>query len=211
MGINIYIGAILAIKTGIILEWFRIFNPLRERNCFFWMGTAILVVNGLFYLSAAIVENTSCQPIERLWDRTVPGKCIDLAAQYYTTAVSFNLLSDIFILVLPHRVVWKLNMSTKQKVGFSLLFIFGVLTCIIAAFRIYFSVHYVLVEDKIYAAAPESLLTHIEIHALLLVICIPSAPSVLGKAQIGNRFRSAFARLLSRARKGKPASYNSEC
>ncbi|RYP64126.1 hypothetical protein DL771_008906 [Monosporascus sp. 5C6A] len=197
MGVNFYLGAILAIKAAILLEWFRIFNPIGERNAFFWVGHALLVVNTLFYTSAIFVENFTCIPLERLWDKTVPGTCIDLE-EYYIATAAFNVFSDIFILVLPQKVVWKLQMTRRRKVGVSLIFAVGILTCLVAIVRVYTSTSYVAAEDKVYALSPMSLLTHIETHLLLLVICIPTVPSVLSNMQLSMGIRTTLRSLLSR-------------
>jgi len=49
---------------------------------------------------------------------------------YRATIVStafFNILSDIAILLLPVRTVWKLRIPTKKKVAISMLFGTGLL------------------------------------------------------------------------------------
>ncbi|KAI1746006.1 hypothetical protein F4680DRAFT_400001 [Xylaria scruposa] len=190
IGANLYLGSILAIKAAIILEWFRIFNPMGERNTFFWLGYTILVLNTLFYASALFIVNLTCIPQERIWDKTVPGRCIDVK-EYCIATAAFNVLSDIFILILPQRVVWRLQMTTKRKIGISLIFAVGILTCIAAVGRVYTSKNYVTSEDQVYALSPLSLLAHIETHLSLLVICIPSVPSVFRKLKLSSKLKTS--------------------
>ncbi|KAI0115678.1 hypothetical protein GGR51DRAFT_576699 [Nemania sp. FL0031] len=189
---NLYLGSILAIKAAIILEWARIFNPLRERNTFFWLGYTVLGLNSLFYALAIFLENFTCFPQERIWDRTIPGKCIEFSENYIVTA-AFNVFSDIIILALPQRVVWKLKMTTKRKISVSLVFTVGILTCIVAIARVYASTNFVTAEDQVYTHSAVSLLAHIETHSSLLVICIPAVPSVISKLQFRSKLM-AFLR-----------------
>ncbi|KAJ8130470.1 hypothetical protein O1611_g3160 [Lasiodiplodia mahajangana] len=188
---NFYLSSILSIKAAIILEWLRIFNPSGERNTFFWLGYAILVLNTLFYASAIFVENFTCFPQEKIWDKTIPGGCIDVSENYIITA-AFNVFSDIVILALPQRVVWKLKMTTKRKISVSLVFAVGILTCIVAIIRVYSSTEFVAAEDQVYALSTVSLLAHIETHSSLLVICIPAVPSVTSKIQLRSKLKGFF-------------------
>jgi hypothetical protein len=43
------------------------------------------------------------------------------------TLGSFNLVSDIFILILPQRIIWRLNMSREKKIGIALMFAVGLM------------------------------------------------------------------------------------
>lgn len=54
------------------------------------------------------------------------GSCIDVKFLYIPAAV-INLVSNIIILVLPQRVIWGLQTSSKNKIGISLIFAIGIL------------------------------------------------------------------------------------
>lgn len=61
-----------------------------------------------------------------LWKFWIKGKCIDRKARDVTNA-TFNLLIDIFILLLPQKIIWSLNMSKSRKLGISVVFSIGLL------------------------------------------------------------------------------------
>ena len=75
--------------------------------------TAILI---LFYLATFLVKIWECNPRERIWDRSIPGKCVNVSSLLNASGL-FNTLTDIIILLIPVKSVWNLNMSTKRKVG----------------------------------------------------------------------------------------------
>lgn len=93
---------------------------------FEWVCHAVLWCNLLFYLSTIVAGNLICVPFQRIWDKTVPGVCFNGRRLNMTIAV-YNLASDICILVLPQRVIWRLNMSLKRKLGLGLTFAIGLL------------------------------------------------------------------------------------
>ena len=76
-------------------------------------GTAILLVS-IF----------SCQPVNGFWDVTIPSKCINTRNFFIGNSVP-NICMDVFILALPFGKVWKLQMSARNKILVSGLFLLG--------------------------------------------------------------------------------------
>jgi hypothetical protein len=59
------------------------------------------------------------------WNKGIHGgHCINLMAFWFSNA-SFNILSDIAIIILPIPVLKDLNLPKKQKYGLILVFIMG--------------------------------------------------------------------------------------
>lgn len=67
----------------------------------------------------------SCTPVPFFWNKDIHGgHCINLMAFWFSNA-SFNILSDIAIIILPIPVLKALNLPKKQKYGLILVFIMG--------------------------------------------------------------------------------------
>jgi len=66
----------------------------------------------------------SCNPVNGFWDRSIPSTCIDSTKFFIGNAVP-NMVTDTAILVLPVRMVWRLQMSKKRKVAVSGMFLLG--------------------------------------------------------------------------------------
>lgn len=122
----IWCFALVFIKAAIILEWTHIFIPRSTRNVFFWICYIMLLANTCVYFVTVTTTNLLCTPRERIWRRWVPGSCINIHA-FNLTITTFHLVFDILLLLVPHRVIWKLSMSTRQKIGVSVIFSVGVL------------------------------------------------------------------------------------
>lgn len=84
----------------------------------------MLWINVVYYSAAILVSSLSCFPHERIWDKTVPGTCIDSKIILISSA-TLNVVSDLLILVLPQKTIWSLHISTKKKIGISLVFTVG--------------------------------------------------------------------------------------
>ncbi len=126
IGINLYSATMFVMKASILREWARLFVPCGSRNAFFWTCHILLAVTVLFGGSVLISTNLTCFPREKIWDKTKPGRCSDPKVILIISSV-INVVLDLFILLLPQNIIWRLQMTKKKKVGMSLIFTIGIL------------------------------------------------------------------------------------
>ncbi len=110
------------------MQYLRLFAPQKTMNPFMWYtARVVLVVTGVYYIISTFFTIFACAPRNAIWDPLVTGAtCFDNNTLVLVTCL-FNIVSDIVILALPTRAVWKLHIPTKRKVGIVLLFAIGVL------------------------------------------------------------------------------------
>ncbi|XXH04170.1 hypothetical protein Hte_010583 [Hypoxylon texense] len=196
-------------KTAILLEWIHIFVPNhnRSRNRFFWLARFMMSLNILMYFSVFIAMCFSCIPLEANWTPWLTGKCIDKEALYITTA-SFNLVMDVFILLLPQRIIWKLQMTRNKKIGVSIIFSFGILSVLCAAGRLYATQHlsYQTKGDTNYGIGPLYLWSFSEVTCVLLVFSIPGMPMAFTEGRLGYWIRRMRKRTSSKG-SGAPSTW----
>ncbi|KAK0701933.1 hypothetical protein B0T26DRAFT_660242 [Lasiosphaeria miniovina] len=123
---SIYSATMLLAKNAILLEWGNIFVPTGTRNWFFWSTRVLIVANTLIYLAAILAGTFLCKPVRKSWDFFVPGTCLDRQS-VHGSVVCFNLAIDLFILVLPQKVIWSLKMTLPRKIGVSFIFSLGLM------------------------------------------------------------------------------------
>ncbi|KIX97937.1 uncharacterized protein Z520_06015 [Fonsecaea multimorphosa CBS 102226] len=92
----------------------------------------------LTLIGCVITNFTSCHSMHAWF---TPGLCTEkrdvdaqIASLYYAYAV--DVLSDLFIMFLPLRLIWKLQRPTAQKVGIGALFCVGLICIIFATIRV---------------------------------------------------------------------------
>lgn len=85
-----------------------------------------MVVCCLYYITTIIVKICECTPRARIWNKSIEGTCISIARVLNTDGV-FNTLSDVFILLVPLKALWKLKMKTRRKIGIGMLFTVGLM------------------------------------------------------------------------------------
>jgi len=102
-------------KLSALFFYVRVFqgnNRILSLNI--WIAMS-LVVGWLF--SAYISTIFQCTPIAKAWDpRITDGSCIN-QYQWYLATAALSFLIDIYILILPVPVIWRLNMSLKRRIS----------------------------------------------------------------------------------------------
>lgn len=110
-------------KIGILLMYWRIFNQVS------YFKPVSYVIGGLVLAWGIVVTFSSiflCVPVQKSWDPTVPGHCLNVLVIWTANAAS-TILTDIAILVLPLPKVWRLQLRTVQKVALTFSFALGFL------------------------------------------------------------------------------------
>lgn len=121
----LYCIAIASIKLSILLLITRIFLAVK-RNALYWIMQVLMWVNTAFYSIAVFLAIFACRPRRKIWSPEIEGKCLESKALYITSAI-FNSTSDLIMLSVPLHIIWKLQMSTKRKMGVSAIFGMGLL------------------------------------------------------------------------------------
>ena len=104
--------------------YLRVFSPQRWTPFDTSIRVFILLVV-LLPTSISIAKILQCLPRERIWNSSVPGTCVNLAALLDSSGV-FNIVSDLVILLVPVKGLWGLKMDRKRKIGIYAVFTVGI-------------------------------------------------------------------------------------
>lgn len=176
------LSAMIPIKAAILVEWISIFLPNsgNRNNLFFWMCHFIIWANAIFCVAWIILYSVSCVPFEYIWNRTIEGGYCRINTNHINLPFAgFSFASDIFILLIPQRFIWKLNMSRMRKIGVSVVFAFGIAACAASIVRIVYTFPLFDNPDMTYDMSIIMLTAVGEGTCGLLVLCVPAVPKAL--------------------------------
>ncbi|KAL5328372.1 hypothetical protein ACEPPN_001871 [Leptodophora sp. 'Broadleaf-Isolate-01'] len=125
-----YNMALISIKISIVLQYLRVFVGNKIR---FWCWATIGLV-AVYGLEVVITVIFACIPANAFW--MGGGKCIPRLFIWFFNA-SFNILTDVIILVLPMPVLSSLRLPLKQKIGLMFVFALGGFVCIVSVLRLH--------------------------------------------------------------------------
>lgn len=111
------------VKFSILHLYMEIFPSKRLRN--FCVGT--MIVTGLYFVSVLLETFLLCSPVQFNWDKTISGSCNEHSMAAYIMAGVTNLVIDVFIVVLPMPVLWKLRLPLPKKIAVISMFSLGAL------------------------------------------------------------------------------------
>ncbi|KAI0906217.1 hypothetical protein F4823DRAFT_607967 [Ustulina deusta] len=175
IGDEFWLLGICLVKSSILIEWHRVFAPTRTQSVFTMTCLTLLAVNVLSYAGLFITLNLNCRPFERIWNKTIQGSCIDLRTIHLAAAI-IDLILDVAILLLPQRIIWKLQLSYPKKIGISTVFTIGILATIASLFLIIAISAWKMSSDMTYHYSGVALWAIAEMTCGILVFCAPAVP-----------------------------------
>ncbi|KAI1859876.1 hypothetical protein JX265_010325 [Neoarthrinium moseri] len=188
---SVYAASMGCLKVAILTDWIRTFSPRGARGAFFWACQALMWINIIFYCAALIVGNLTCKPYARIWDKAIPGTCMNRKDLDVSNAI-LNIISHVAVLILPHAVIWKLNMQWKTKVGVSLVFAVGLFVCVAASLRLVATIRYSRTTDTTYWVCDMAFWCATELAFVVLVFCVPAFPKVLRETKVYSRLLDSW-------------------
>lgn len=111
--------ALTIAKLSAMFQFLRFF-VIPEMRIVAW--TLISIVS-MYCVAITIALLCSCLPIESFWIEALPGKCVDFLVLWYFNS-SFNVVTDIAVVVLPLYVLKDLRLPRRQK--WAVMGVFGV-------------------------------------------------------------------------------------
>ncbi|KAI5918540.1 hypothetical protein F4810DRAFT_715339 [Camillea tinctor] len=181
---NIYITTttynvvMILLKAAILFQWARIFTP-SKRGIFFWLCYSVAAANAIFYLVTILTDLLYCSPVQYHWDKTIAGGHCGNDDLLSPLSAAINVALDIIILILPQRVIWRLHMSLRKKIGVAFVFVAGILCIISASVRLSFAIQLLTAGDYAYDASFEIICGSLEMTFAFLTFALPSVPKAV--------------------------------
>lgn len=90
-----------------------------------WTIYSLLGFIAVYNIISIAVLLFACNPVAKLWDPAVTwGTCANTNPVYVVNSAA-NTLTDLIILIMPMRMLWKLKLPTTQKISLGLVFVAG--------------------------------------------------------------------------------------
>ena len=103
----------------------------------------------------------SCYPIAFFWDKTLDGDCSQQVAFWYSNP-SLNLVTDIWLLLLPIPAIRALQLPRRQKLGLFLVFMLGGIVTVISIVRLPSLAYLLNSHDPTYDNIPIAIYSSVE-------------------------------------------------
>lgn len=146
----------------------RIFDTRSMRIAVYVLGVANIIWVILFAALAAF----RCIPIQRSWDLTVPGKCLDASALYTGNALP-NIVMDLAMVAMPIYPVSKLQLPLSQRIALIGIFMLGGVVCVVSIYRVT-TFAALDVNDLAFTLWGPTVLGNVEMATAVMSACLPT-------------------------------------
>lgn len=126
---DLYSAAAFLVKLSLFLLYLRLFKPDKVTR---WLIYGGILVSGLFYSATIVIFTAAVSPSPGQPDTDTTWL---LQASKHVTVLNtlsivqgvFGTLSDIYLLVIPIRSIFRLHLPIQRKFGVSSIFLIGIL------------------------------------------------------------------------------------
>ncbi|EXJ71951.1 uncharacterized protein A1O5_04453 [Cladophialophora psammophila CBS 110553] len=187
-----------SVKFAFLCLYRRLMTGIPVYMKLWWAAAGFCILT----LIGCVVSNfTSCHSMHAWF---TPGLCAEkrdvraqIASLYYAYAV--DVLSDLFIMFLPLRLIWNLQRPTAQKVGIGALFCVGLICIIFATIRVV----QIGVKTQGHSTPSSSWLALWAIVESAVTIMVGCCPGLYSKAKEAHSTRKTSSK-----KSGMPPPYN---
>ncbi|KAH8693343.1 hypothetical protein GQ44DRAFT_744627 [Phaeosphaeriaceae sp. PMI808] len=178
----IWVTAILLVKISVLLTYRRLF-PLHEVRIALAIITAIVIS---WWIALLLVYIFQCNPISKAWLPWIEGTCINLKASFIGNAIP-NILTDVAILCVPIKPVWKLHLRLAQRLSILFMFLLGSFVLFSSIYR-FTTLMEVDVSDPTWTFADGAAWCVAEAACAVISACLPTLRPLMAKIsrQFGN-------------------------
>ncbi|KAK9777181.1 hypothetical protein AB5N19_12290 [Seiridium cardinale] len=171
-----YKASINLTKSSILLLYVRIFGGVRW---FRWICICLITIIATYCTASLIVTIFQCNPVQRAWDKSLAGSCIDNGKFWYANG-GFSIATDVIILLLPMPLVYTLQLPRVQKAALILVFTLGIFVVITSCLRLTTLNMQVRTSDPTYDIA-STMWTVIEMNVAIMCACLPQIRPLIVK------------------------------
>lgn len=176
----LYYTNVFCIKTSILLTYLR----FAVTRTFRMLCVSTIILHAIFFFICFVVTLSQCRPLHKMWDFTgsVAGSCIDTTAFFYSTS-AFNIVTDIWILVLPYKPLREIQRPRREKIALFLIFGAGAFAATASIVRLHTIYIYTLSPDPIRDGIPVNLWSIIEVTVAISCASVPALKPLFSRRQ----------------------------
>lgn len=134
---------------------------------------AVALISGIGSLAFAIGTVFQCLPVDKAWNHSIPGSCVNNTGFWYSHA-AFNTFMDIVIYLLPIPMIRTLKLARGQKTGLISIFCLGAFVIAASIVRMVSLRSSATTSDPTWGSLDALMWTEIEGNTSVICCCMPA-------------------------------------
>ncbi|KAH8661746.1 hypothetical protein BGZ61DRAFT_463569 [Ilyonectria robusta] len=196
----IYVTTVMLVKLSVLQMYLRIF-PSRGFKIAAAIIAALVVAWWIAIVAVCIFQ---CNPISKAWLPWIDGTCIDLKGSFIGNAIP-NIVTDVAILCMPIRQVWKLHVTLAQRLSLCFMFLLGSFVLFSSIYR-FTTIMQFDTRDTTWTLATACTWCVVEVACGVISGCLPTLRPLMGKisSQFGSMTNSKAGQGSGNSRAWRP-------
>ncbi|KAL4967686.1 uncharacterized protein BDV14DRAFT_197696 [Aspergillus stella-maris] len=166
----LYVLSVVPPRLAILSLYISTFSVYRVTKIICYTTAAVIITN---MIACIVISCIICRPIQRLWDPTVAGYCLDINSVYRAVRI-VNIVTDVVTLVVPVPHVLRLQAKRAFKLGVLFTFLLGNIGLIAAIVSLSNISGTSAVADNTWSAAKLLMWGVVEAGTYLIAACLVS-------------------------------------
>lgn len=146
----------------------RVFDTPKMRICCNVLGN-LTVIWSLLFIGLGVFQ---CLPVQRAWNPTVPGQCLDIKTLFIGNAIP-NIVTDAVMVALPIYPVMQLRLPLSQRIAVVGIFLLGSFVCAASIYRLT-TVTALNPMDIAFTLKGATIFGHVETAVAIMSACLPT-------------------------------------
>ncbi|KAH8788391.1 hypothetical protein F5883DRAFT_531921 [Diaporthe sp. PMI_573] len=173
----VYIILSLSIKLTFFFYYRRIFSPRTKKR---FLIDAGIIFSTLFSIGLFFGGIFNCNPIGKIWNPRLPGRCLTVGPLAFLTG-ALNVVTDIYILILPIPFLWSLNMQYSRKIRIYAIFAIGIFVCAASIVRLAMTQYLRVNPDLTWNFNTVAIFTALEVNLGIICSCLMVLPAFVDR------------------------------
>lgn len=172
---------LFAVKTSILIQYFRIFGIYPTSRKLIQIGFAMNILITFSWMAVGLARVFTCKDSSQLVDGFCTSRTLSTTLLTFTTV---NSVSDYYILAIPVVRVLKLQLDKKRKFGLLAVFMSGLIACLMSSVRIVFVAITFGDSDIAWNLARTAPYTFVELNLAIICSCMMFVPGAMKRYKI---------------------------
>ncbi|KAF2264626.1 hypothetical protein CC78DRAFT_463135 [Lojkania enalia] len=182
---SLYPVVLLFTKLSILFLVYRLFKANRRAAFLVWFG---IVANALFYGVTFVTTVVWCAPGiggDPMFAASRPS-CQTNAKVQSIVQAGYNIGSDLYLLIIPIPVVWRLKTTLAKRLRICVIFALGLLATILSALTLYYRVESLRTVDVSWVYVKVYITSIYELNLGVICACLPCIPALMKSERMQN-------------------------
>ncbi|ORY17072.1 hypothetical protein BCR34DRAFT_451881, partial [Clohesyomyces aquaticus] len=175
----IFIVTCSLMKTSVLITYLRIFPSKLNK----WFCYTLLAYTIAWMFTGFFIVLFQCSPPETYWmifKYFHRAKCLNTKAIYYIQGAN-STLTDFLIFLWPAKNLMEVKISLRQRITLIAMFSFGLIVCVAASARVYYTWAYLNNYDIFWYAANAYVVMSIEAGVGIACGCLPGCKPLMSQ------------------------------